>query len=217
MPDTARRDNLHNKKGPIPETLCYAFFMFGPTIYFRREQKLALRGTPLWIPAVLLLIIAFSMGLAWIFWQSEELWFETGMENRLSRPSDSGFLMVSWPLALMSLALGLPWLLALSQVRLREVTLDAARGIVSVKPLGPLTRSARELSFGDIAALEVTRARPTLLRRIFGRSGAGTRPVLWLKTGDALALVGRPISRARSEKILLMARKLLPDDVSQGR
>ena len=139
------------------------------------------------------------------------------MGRMLRQPSDTGQYVAASPFALMTLALGLPWMLVLSQVRLRDVILDAARGVVVIRPLGPLSRSRRNIPFSEIAELDIARAASPLLLRPFGRTVTGTRPVLWLKTGGSVPLVMHPIARKKSEKIFKMACKVLQAEHSQGR
>ena len=183
--------------------------MFGPVIRFPDKTRLELRGTPPWIPAVLLLIVAFSITLAWVFFSAGELWSESLMGRSLRHATDAGEYVASWPTALMTLALGLPWLLALTRVQLLAVTLDARAGQVSVRPIGPLPLAERHIPMQEVTALEVARVRPALPGRLMGRDSPGTRPVLRLASGEAVALVRKPVPREQSEKILHMARKVL--------
>jgi hypothetical protein len=94
-------------------------------------------------------------------------------------------------------------------VQFRAIALDARAGRVSVRPIGPLPLAERHIPMQEVTALEVARARPALPGRLMGHDSPGTRPVLRLANGEAVALVRKPIPREQSEKILHMARKVL--------
>lgn len=184
--------------------------MFGPTIRFPTTKRLELHGTPLWIPAILLTVCGFSVGLAWVFLQAGELWSEVGMGRMLRRPDPAtGHYVSSTPTALMTLGLGLPWLLALSQVHLRSVVLDATQDCVFVRPIGPLGWPEHRLWFDQIAAVGVEEVPTALPLRLIGRSRPGARPVLQLTDGDTVPLARQRMDRAQAEKIEKMADKVL--------
>lgn len=183
--------------------------MFGPTVRFQSKSRLELCGTPLWVPAMLLAICAFSIGLAWLFFQSGTLWSEIGMTRMLNPTSTSGRYVASWPFALMTLVLGLPWLLALTQVSLRGVVIDAAAGHVLIRPIGVVRWREHHVSVAEISGTEIEQARAPMLRRMTGRVRNTARPILRLTTGETIPLVGRPLEERHATRILHMARKVL--------
>jgi len=184
--------------------------MFGPVIRFPSNNRLELRGTPLWVPAVLLLILAFTAGLAWVFFLAEEMWFETGSHNRLYTDGRHGFYAASWPVAAMTLVLGLPWLFALSRVRLRSVVIDGASQRVTVRPIGAVPLLERHLPFDDITGFDRQPRQPPVILRLFGNGARSFRPVAVLVDGGIVALVGQGLSRNQCDKILHMAGKVVP-------
>lgn len=191
--------------------------MFGPSIRFRSKTRLELHGTPLWVPAVLLLILAFTTGLAWVFFLAEEMWFETGSQNRLYPRGRYGVSAASWPVALMTLVLGLPWLVALTRVRLRSVVIDGTSQRLILRPIGAVALRERHLPFADIAGFDRQPRQPPLILRLFRKGARSFRPLAVLADGSTVALVGQGLSRSQCDKILHMAGKVVPHTAQPGR